>query len=296
MKRSIFLVVLAMAAVLTTVSAQAPARGQAGARPNIFAPAASATGPLADVMNSVVAAFNKRDTAYFDKLIAPDAVWLDEDGHHLLATVWMNRLLSANPARTLSITNVRTESWDTGGGPASLRTGSDQSGQRHQHHGLQGRRDWKIVMIHGAVDTAIVQYTETVARRHYSRISTNGGATNPQQFRIDGDAGSSDRDGAYSVPSLTNSNDQAKFCSAVYDAVKPPRRKGLMNPNSEATPERGGTPFPHDVERSSACGETRRSWSNYGRDSNSKEGSMTTTYEGGRVVPQPVWLDTENGR
>ena len=119
MKRSIFVVVLVMVALLATVSAQAPARGQGGARPNIFAPAATANGPIADVMNSIVTAFNNRDSAYFEKLIAPDAVWLDEDGHHLLATVWMNRLLSANPARKLSITNLRTESWETAAGPAS---------------------------------------------------------------------------------------------------------------------------------------------------------------------------------
>ena len=160
MKRSIFFVVLVMVAMLATVSAQAPARGQGGARPNIFAPAASATGPLAEVMNSVVTAFNKRDTAYFDKLIAPDAVWLDEDGHHLLATVWMNRLLSANPARTLSITNVRTESWDTGGwaGFNYVLAATNQVKGINTMVFKKTGNDWKIVMIHGAVDTAIVQH------------------------------------------------------------------------------------------------------------------------------------------
>src|SRR6186713_1437491 len=113
MKRYMFSVLLTMTALLATVSAQAPARGQGGARPNIFAPAAAATGPIADVMNSMVTAFNNRDTAHFQKLIAPDAVWLDEAGHHLLATVWMTRLLSANPPRTLTPSNLRTQTWDT---------------------------------------------------------------------------------------------------------------------------------------------------------------------------------------
>jgi len=160
MKRSIFLVVLAMATMLATVSAQAPARGQAGGRPNIFAPAASAAGPLAEVMNSVVTAFNKRDTAYFEKLIAPDAVWLDEDGHHLLASVWMNRLLSANPPRMLSITNVRTESWDTGGwaGFNYVLAATNQVKGINTMVFKKTGNDWKIVMIHGAVDTAIVQH------------------------------------------------------------------------------------------------------------------------------------------
>jgi ketosteroid isomerase-like protein len=160
MKRSIFVVVLVMAASLATVSAQAPARGQGGARPNIFAPAATANGPIADVMNSIVTAFNNRDAAYFEKLIAPDAVWLDEDGHHLLATVWMTRLLSANPARKLTITNLRTESWDTSGWAGFnyvLEAANQVKGINTMVFKKTGN-DWKIVMIHGAVDTAIVQH------------------------------------------------------------------------------------------------------------------------------------------
>src|SRR5215475_8386844 len=103
MKRSIFLLPVVMA-VVGNVSAQAPAGAQGrGGRPNIFAPEAQATGPIAEVVRSIVNAFNNRDTAFFQKSIAADAVWLDEDGHHLLATVWINRLLSANPPRKLSI-------------------------------------------------------------------------------------------------------------------------------------------------------------------------------------------------
>jgi hypothetical protein len=111
-------------------------------------------------MKSVVTAFNNRDTAYFDKLIAPDAVWLDEDGHHLLGTVWMNRLLSATPPRKLSITNLRTESWDTGGWAGFnyvLEATNQVKGINSMVFKKTGN-DWKIVMIHGAVDTAIVQH------------------------------------------------------------------------------------------------------------------------------------------
>jgi hypothetical protein len=42
-------------------------------------------------------------------------VWLDEDGHHLLANVWVNRLMSATPPRKLSISNLRVNTWDNGG-------------------------------------------------------------------------------------------------------------------------------------------------------------------------------------
>src|SRR3989442_4067040 len=98
MKRSILLFAVVSAAIVTTALAQAPAGGQGrGGRPNIFAPEAQATGPIADFVRSMVTAFNNRDTAFFQKTVAPDSVWLDEDGHHLLGAVWINRLLSANP-------------------------------------------------------------------------------------------------------------------------------------------------------------------------------------------------------
>jgi ketosteroid isomerase-like protein len=158
MKRTVLIVTLLLTVLLATVSAQAPAAR--GGRPNIFAPTAAANGPLAEVMNSVVKAFNSRDTAYFDKLIAPDAVWLDEDGHHLLATVWMNRLLSANPQRKLTITNLRTESWETGGwaGFNYLLEATNQVKGINTMVFKKIGNDWQIVMIHGAVDTAIVQH------------------------------------------------------------------------------------------------------------------------------------------
>ena len=104
MKRSILAVLLVMLALASASPAQAQ-----GGRPNIFAPPAVASGPVADLVKAIVTAFNTRDVAYFQKLIAPDAVWLDEDGHHLIAMVCMNRLLSSNPPRKLSVTNVRKE-------------------------------------------------------------------------------------------------------------------------------------------------------------------------------------------
>src|SRR6266481_9844610 len=114
MKRSIPAVVLGIVALAGAASARPLAMVQGG-RPNIFAPPATASGPLVEVVNAIVTAFNNRDTAYFQKTIAPGTVWFDEDGHHLNALVWMNRIMSANPPRKLSITNLRVSSWDNGG-------------------------------------------------------------------------------------------------------------------------------------------------------------------------------------
>jgi len=159
-KRSILLVISAIVCLSATLSAQAP-RGQAPAgRPNIFAPAASAFGPVADLVNTIVTSFNNRDTAYFQKIIAPDAVWLDEDGHHLIATVWMTRLMSANPPRKLTISNLRVGSTDTAAwaGFNYVLEGTNQVKGINSMVFKKNGNDWQISMIHGAVDTAIVQH------------------------------------------------------------------------------------------------------------------------------------------
>jgi ketosteroid isomerase-like protein len=162
MKRSILVCAAVIAAAVTTASAQAPAGGQGrGGRPNIFAPEVQATGPIADFVKSLVTAFNNKDTAFFQKTIAPDAVWLDEDGHHLLASVWITRLLSANPPRKLSITNLRVGSLDANAGWAGFNYIIEGTGQVKGTNSLvlkKSGNDWQIALIHGAVDTAIAAH------------------------------------------------------------------------------------------------------------------------------------------
>jgi ketosteroid isomerase-like protein len=158
--RSILFSTILLAILISTVQAQAP-RGQAGGgRPNIFAQQAAASGPIADLVNTIVTNFNNRDTAYFQKLISPDAVWLDEDGHHLIASVWMSRLMSANPPRKLTISNLRVGNMDNSGwaGFNYVLEGTSQVKGINTMVFKKTGNDWQIVMIHGAVDTAIVQH------------------------------------------------------------------------------------------------------------------------------------------
>jgi ketosteroid isomerase-like protein len=141
---------------LAATSSQAVAQG----RPNIFAPPASASGPVAELVNSIVTAFNNHDTAYLQKLIAPDAVWLDEDGHHLIAMVWMQRLQAANPPRKLTISNLRVGNWDNTGwaGFNYVMEGTNMVKGTNSMLFKKNGNDWQIVLIHGAVDTPIVQH------------------------------------------------------------------------------------------------------------------------------------------
>jgi ketosteroid isomerase-like protein len=146
---------LILVLVLMATSSQAFAQ-----RPNIFAPPATASGPIADLVNSIVMAFNNHDTAYLQKIIAPDAVWLDEDGHHLIGMVWMQRLMAATPPRKLTITNLRVQNWDNAGwaGFNYVMQGTNMVKGTNSFVFKKTGNNWQIVLIHGAVDTAIVQH------------------------------------------------------------------------------------------------------------------------------------------
>jgi len=149
MKKLIVVLAIILVSVLN-VSAQ----GRGG---GIFAPPSSPSGPIADVVKAIVTAFNNHDTAYFQKVIAPDAVWFDEDGHQLLATVWLNRLMSATPQRKLSISDLRVSNWDNAGWAGfhyTLEATNQVKGINTMSFKKVGN-DWQIVMIHGAVDTLI---------------------------------------------------------------------------------------------------------------------------------------------
>ncbi len=157
MKRLIVFVALVLTLSVVTTAAQAQAGQARGGRPNIFAPEAQASGPIADFVRSMVTAFNSKDTAFFQKSMAADAVWLDEDGHHLQGTVWINRLLSATPPRKLSVSNLRVNNWDNAGwaGFNYVIEGTQQVKGTNSMVLKKNGNDWQIVLVHGAVDTAI---------------------------------------------------------------------------------------------------------------------------------------------
>src|ERR1051326_5098513 len=103
MKRSILILVIAMIAFAGSALAQAPERGQGGGGGRGGGrgrgPAApQLTGPVADTVNMIVAALNSQDSAYLQKVVAPDAICLDEEGHALPTGIWTNRLMQAKPA------------------------------------------------------------------------------------------------------------------------------------------------------------------------------------------------------
>ncbi len=154
MKKSLLRLVVVLS--LAGAAMAGPRTVPQGGGPSIFAPPVTPAGPLVGVVNAMVTAFNNQDRAYFQKMIAPDAIWFDEDGHHMAAGVWMNRILSATAPRKLTISNLRVANWDTAGW-AGFNYVVDETGRQLKGTNTlffkKNGNDWQIVVIHGAIDT-----------------------------------------------------------------------------------------------------------------------------------------------
>jgi ketosteroid isomerase-like protein len=168
MKRSILILIIAMATFAGSALAQAPERGQGQGRGGGrggrggggLPPAPTLTGPVADMVNAIVTAINNQDAAYFQKAVAPDAVWADEDGHFLPASIWVNRLMQAKPAKKLVMTNLTGQTWDNGAW-AAFRYTLDETTNAGAPNQMKGTttltlkkvgNDWQVAMIHAPVD------------------------------------------------------------------------------------------------------------------------------------------------
>ena len=159
MKKSIFVLLIAIVGIASSAVAQAPRGGGGGQRGGPPAPPAL-TGPIADAVNGVVAAINKQDAAYLQKAVASDAIWADEDGHFLPANIWINRLMQAKPAKKLAMTTLTGQVWDTGAW-AAFRYTLDETTAAGAPNQMKGTttltfkkvgNDWLVAMIHAPVD------------------------------------------------------------------------------------------------------------------------------------------------
>src|SRR5262245_29248901 len=66
-------------------------------------PAPPPPGPLVNLVQAGVDAYNKGDISYFERAFADDILWIDEDGHELtskmFALFFINRQMTATPKR-----------------------------------------------------------------------------------------------------------------------------------------------------------------------------------------------------
>jgi ketosteroid isomerase-like protein len=117
---------------------------------------APATGPGADMAKASVEAINKGDSAYFDAHLAPEVVWLDEDGHAIrgkmaVANFMKRQLMTGGKKITmtgLTAGNTNDAAWATFfytiEGGATPTKGTMTSVYKKVGN------DWQIVLVHGA--------------------------------------------------------------------------------------------------------------------------------------------------
>jgi ketosteroid isomerase-like protein len=166
MKKAIMVLVLALVLAGIVLLGQAPPgrQGGGGARGG----PAAASGPMLDLATKVVEAINKQDASALQKLVAPDAVYLDEDGHALPVPVWITKLTTGTPAKTMSISATHSQMYDNAGwfsfnyvlaenfknapltvkGTASLVAKKTPDGE------------WQITLIHGAMEQHVAGFTQ----------------------------------------------------------------------------------------------------------------------------------------
>ena len=166
MKRLILSCALAMTLIGGTVLAQEPGGGGRGAR-NIWgrSPGPPPAGPLVGLVQAGVDAYNKGDIAYFEKMFADDILWVDEDGHELTSKMFcvdfIRRQITATPKRTMSVTGIATGAWADTGWAAFAYTVDDGNNQRKGMNTTLFKKagnDWKIVLIHGAINAPAVPH------------------------------------------------------------------------------------------------------------------------------------------
>jgi len=125
----------------------------------IFTATAFAQGPPADLVQRGVDAYNNHDVAYFEKNLAADAIWLDEDGHVISGKNsvlgFIRRQITAASPRKLTVSNIRMgnttdAAWATFAYTVAAE-GQEKKGLNTTVFKKVGN-DWQIVLVHGAVN------------------------------------------------------------------------------------------------------------------------------------------------
>ena len=168
MRKSIVALVLSLVLTAIVLLGQAPTGGQGGGRGGRGGGAPAASGPMLDLANKVAEAINKQDGSALQKLVSPDAVYLDEDGHALPVPVWIMKLTTGAPAKTMTISATHSQMYDAAGwvsfnyaltenfknapltvkGTASLVAKKTPDGE------------WQITLIHGAMEQHVAGFTQ----------------------------------------------------------------------------------------------------------------------------------------
>ena len=106
-KATVVLAAIVLVVLGTALFAQQPPAG--GGRGGMRGPRTPpASGPMLDLANKLAEAVNKQDAATLQKMLAADAVYLDEDGHAPPAQAWINKLATGTPPKQLAISSTHS--------------------------------------------------------------------------------------------------------------------------------------------------------------------------------------------
>ena len=137
-----------------------------GAGRGAAAPAAPA--PLQAYADSIAAAINKQDAAALTKMLSMNALYLDEDGHAIPASVWATRITTGTPAKTFTINSSHGELLDDNSAWLSFNFSLGETFQNAPKtitgtasFALQKTgTDWMIQMVHGALTQHVAGVTQ----------------------------------------------------------------------------------------------------------------------------------------
>ena len=157
MKRVLFLVLAFGLSTSIVIGQQAPP-----AAPPVPA-------EMTELANKVADAINRQDAAALTAMITADAVYLDEDGHAVGVPRWIQRLTTGTPAKKLTISQMRGQTWDNSGwvsfnyvlsenfrdAPVNLRGTASIVARK-----AAGSANWQIALIHGALEQKVAGVTQ----------------------------------------------------------------------------------------------------------------------------------------
>ena len=124
---------------------------------------------LEEIANKVVDAINRQDAAALTSMVAPDAIYLDEDGHAPPVARWIQRLTTGAPPKKLTISGMRGQMWDNGGWVSFNYVLSEQlNNAPFNVKGTAsivvkkpaGAANWQIALIHGALEQKVAGITQ----------------------------------------------------------------------------------------------------------------------------------------
>lgn len=165
MKKARFVLAVPVLVVLCAVLfAQQPPAGGRGDGPRT----PPASGPMLDLANQLTEAINKQDAATLQKMLAADAVYLDEDGHAPPAQAWIRKLATGTPPKQLTISSTHSQMWeDTGWVSFNYELTETVQGQPKTVKGtasILARKlaggDWQIQLVHGALYQKVAGITQ----------------------------------------------------------------------------------------------------------------------------------------